>query len=34
MKLNIATPVVICVTLIVIAILIIGLSSYLSSKTE
>ncbi len=34
MKLNVATPVVICVTLIVIAILIIGLSSYLSSKTE
>ena len=34
MKLNIASPVVICVTLIIIAILIVGLTSYLSSKTE
>jgi hypothetical protein len=33
-KLNVATPVVICITLIVIAILIIWLCSYLSSKTE
>jgi hypothetical protein len=34
MKLNIAKPGVICITLIVIAVLIIGLFSYLSSKTE
>jgi uncharacterized membrane protein len=34
LKLSIAKPVVICVTLIVIAVLIIGLFSYLSSKTE
>lgn len=34
MKLNIATPVVICITLVIIAILIVGLASYLSSKTE
>jgi len=33
-KLNVATPAVICVTLIVIAVLIIGLFSYLSSKTD
>jgi hypothetical protein len=33
-KLNVATPFVICITLIVIAILIIGCFSYLSSKTE
>lgn len=34
MKLNIASPLVLCVTLIVIAVLIIALFSYLSSKTE
>ena len=34
MKLNVATPVIIFVTLIVIAVLIIGLCSYLSSKIE
>jgi hypothetical protein len=34
LKLNIATLVVICVTLAVVAILIIGLLAYLSSKTE
>ncbi len=34
LKLNAATPIVICITLAVIAILIIGLCSYLSSKTE
>ncbi len=34
LKLNVATPIVICITLAVIAILIIGLCSYLSSKTE
>jgi hypothetical protein len=34
MKLNIAEPAVICITLIVIAVVIIGLFTYLSSKTE
>ena len=34
LKLNAATPIVICITLAVVAILIIGLFSYLSSKTE
>ena len=34
LKLNLATPVVICVTLAVIAVLIIKLFAYLSSKTE
>jgi len=34
LKLNVATPVVICITLAVIAVLIIGLFTYLSSKTE
>jgi hypothetical protein len=34
MKLNVATPFVLCITLIVIAVLIIWLCSYLSSKTE
>ena len=34
MKMNVATPVVICVTLIVIAVLIIGLCACLSSKTK
>ena len=33
-KLNVATPVVICITLAVIALLIIGLLAYLSSRTE
>ncbi len=34
LKLNIATPIVICITLAVVAILIIGLLAYLSLKTE
>ncbi|MBC8471285.1 MAG: hypothetical protein H8D56_17625 [Planctomycetes bacterium] len=34
MKLNVANPVVLCITLIVIAVLIIGYFKYLSSKTE
>ncbi|MFH1884764.1 MAG: DUF5808 domain-containing protein [Planctomycetota bacterium] len=34
LKLNVATPIVMCITLAVVAILIIGLFSYLSSKTE
>ena len=34
MRMNVATPTVICVTLVVIAVLIIGLCAYLSSKTE
>ena len=34
LKLNIATPVVICITLVVIAVMIIGLCLCLSSKTE
>jgi len=34
LKLNVATPIVVGITLAVIAILIIGLCSYLSSKTE
>ena len=34
LRLNIATPIVICVTLAVVAVLIIGLSAYLSSRTE
>ncbi len=34
LKLNIDTPIVICITLAVVAVLIIGLCSYLSSKTE
>ena len=33
-KLNVATPAVICITLAVIALLIIGLLAYLSSRTE
>jgi hypothetical protein len=34
LRLNIATPAVICVTLAVVAVLIIGLCAYLSSRTE
>jgi len=34
LKLNIATPVVISVTLAVVAVLIVGLLAYLSSRTE
>jgi len=34
LRLNIATPAVICVTLAVVAVLIIGLGAYLSSRTE
>ena len=34
LKLNVATPIVVFITLAVIAVLIIGLCSYLSSKTE
>jgi len=33
-KLNVATPIVICVTLAVVAVLIVGFLAYLSSKTE
>ena len=33
-RLNIATPAVICVTLAVVAVLVVGLLAYLSSKTE
>jgi len=34
LRLNIATPAVICITLAVVAVLIIGLCAYLSSRTE
>jgi len=34
LKLNVATPIVTCITLAVVAVLIIGLLAYLSSKTE
>lgn len=34
LKLNIATPAVICITLVMVVVLIIGLCAYLSSKTE
>jgi len=34
LKLNVATPAVICITLVMVAVLIIGLCAYLSSKTE
>ena len=34
LKLNIATPIVICITLAVVAVLVVGLCAYLSSRTE
>jgi len=34
LKLNIATPAVMCVTLAVVALLVVGLLAYLSSRTE
>ncbi len=34
LRLNIATPAVICITLAVVAVLVVGLLAYLSSKTE
>jgi len=34
LKLNVATPIVICITLALVAVMIIGLCAYLSSKTE
>ena len=34
LKLNVDTPIVICITLAVVAVLVVGLLAYLSSKTE